>query len=174
MAREKIGLTRRLFPRTLLSWTEPRAFQRARNKNKKGGNRTLPLVTVAVSSLFIGVMGALEPGIVLRLVGALASVLVFMGFVFWVYRTFPYQVAITDTYITHDVHTNDAVCRYFKDIDRCEIAMTAIDGQIYPALTVVWKNGDRERYGIAPAVSLANLAQVLESRGVRVLVDGVR
>lgn len=169
MAGTKIGLGRRIFPRTLLRWTEPRAFQRNRNASEKRGTRKLLSVIVVASALFIGVMGALEPGIVPRLVGALAAILAWIGFIVWAYRKFPYVVVITDTYIVHDIKVDEAVPVYFKDIDYCEIAGTTVDGRDCPVLIVVQKRGDRETLGVAPAVSLAELSQVLESRGVRVI-----
>ncbi len=167
----KPGFFRRLFPRTLLQWTEPRTVQKARNALESRNLKRLWWMMLLPSFLFIGVMGVIAPESMPRMIAVLALVAVGMGFILWSYRTFPFRVRITDIGIVHDIKSKNATWWKFTEMDHCEIASASIGGEVTSVLVIVLKRGERIPIGIAPSIPVAKLQVALESRNVRVILN---
>jgi hypothetical protein len=168
---EKVGLFRRMFPRTLLRWMEPKEFQRIRYEaDKRRLMQFLPVVVI-ICCAAIFAMGRAVPYLKVGPLYVVAAFVVGMiAFLTLVNQGGPTSISITDTAIVRGFGRS-ATLWHFAQIDHCEIVSKELSGVRYSVLVVETRFKRRSEIGIDPSLALAELQLMLEGKGVKVLMQ---
>jgi len=170
-AGQNVGFFRRLFPRTLLQWIEPKAVRGAMYEADKAGMLRLLPVILIVTALCIFILGRIMPGMETGKLYAVLGVVIGMMIFFLIAGKFgSASISITDTGIVMGYGKTASIWP-FDQIDHCEITGTAAGGTIYNVLVAQTKGGQRSVIGVASSVSLDRLQLLLESKGVKVVMQ---
>lgn len=159
----------RLFPRVILRWKEPKVLRIEGAREGKRSLMRMVLISILAALPIIGLTQSLAPVAVGRVCMALGLVIVFMGFVFWVYRVFPSWVTVTERGISQSVTTDDEQTWKFEAIRQCAIVPRHVSGRVVRMLVIETRRGDHASVGIADSVSTGELQAALVALGVEVI-----
>ena len=159
----------RLFPRVIRRWKEPRVLQIEGAREGKRSLARMVSISILAALPIIWLTHRLAAADTGRVCLALALVIVFMFFVFWVYRVFPSWVTVTDKGISQSVTSEDEQTWKFEAIRRCAIVTRLVGGKTVRMLVIEMRQGDRSSVGIADSVSTEELEAVLVTMGVEVI-----
>lgn len=158
-----------IFPRVILRWKEPKIPQTAGSREDKRSLIRMISMSVLAGLPVIWLMHRLSPGAAGRAVMALAAIIFFMCFVFWVYRVFPSWVTVTDRGISQSVTSEDEQTWKFEAIRHCAIRTICAGGRPIRQLIIVTRKGDHAAVAIADSISTGELEAVLTAKGVKVI-----
>jgi len=159
----------RLLPRVLLRWKEPQRHQQVERREAMRSLMRMMSVGVLASLPIICLTQWLAPDATARLCLALLVVIGFMFFVFWVYRTFPSWIVVSEGGISQSVTSEDEQTWKFDAIRECRILTQNIAGTPTRTLFIETLRGDRSSVGIADAISAEKLESILTGRGIKVI-----
>ena len=159
----------RWFPRVILRWKEPKVLQMAGYREGKRSLMRMVSISILASVPVIWLTHRLAAEATWRVCTALAVVIVFMCFVFWVYRVFPSWVTVSERGISQSVTNEDEQTWEFNEMRHCAVVTRHVGGRAVRMLVIETRQGDRASVGIADSVSTEELESALVRKGVKVI-----
>lgn len=157
-----------LFSKTLVKWVEP---SEARMRGLPAERRSLRRVlrfTLMAGGVAVAVSLPISSKLALKLLAVVLSIAGLVWLIGFLSRHAPYVAELTESQVTYGFTSEPSWWRY-AELARCELSpLSAKRG--YGVLTLVTHKGGRVDIGMPAGVSLSEVADVLASRGVAVII----
>jgi hypothetical protein len=125
-------------------------------------------VVLISSTFFLLVLVQLYPVQLARALAALALIVLFIIAIHYIHTRVPPFVVVGTNQIYRGLNDETADEWRYKNIDHCEFSTRVIDGNVYNAMVIATRNGQRSLVLIPLTVSIDALRSFLVSRGIAV------